>query len=111
MSTKTKPKKSTKKLPATFRGATVVRGEGMNADALDSFLERNAMDQFDATKEMWLVIEDRALDDPDDSVSVRGFATREEALQCAKAQANGNVDHRVLCVTQQVLVVATMNNL
>lgn len=104
-------KKKPTKLPSRFQGADVVRGAGMNADALESFLERNAMDQFNATKEMWLVIEDRALEDPDDSVRVRGFATRDDALQYAKARANDNVDHRVLRVTDQALAVATMNDL
>lgn len=106
-----KKKRKSPSKKATWRGADVVRGEGMSGDDLERFLERNAMDQFDAAKEMWIVIEDNALQDLDDTVSVRGFSTRDEALRCAKAQSHGTVDHRVLRVTDQVLVVATMNDL
>lgn|SRR5574341_617809 len=104
-------KASPKKLPKNFQGAEVVRGLGMNSDKLDTFTERNAMDQFDALHDMWIVIEDGALEDLDDSVEVKGFATKDDALVYARARANGNVDHRVLRVTEQVLVVATMNEL
>ena len=108
---KKKPRaKSSKKLPAKFQGAAVVRGEGMNSDELDSFTERKAMDGFDATRDMWLVIEDNALEDLDDSVEVKGFTDKADAVRYAQARANGNVDHRVLRVTAQVLVVATMND-
>ena len=102
-----------KKLPEKFRGAVVVRGGdgGMSFKKLDAFVERNALEQFDATRDMWIVIEDRALEDLDNSVEVKGFATKDDALVYAQARANGNIDHRVLRVTEQVLVVATMNEL
>ena len=103
--------KQPKKLPAKFRGAAVVRGEGMNSDKLDSFTERKAMDGFDATRDMWLVVEDKALEDLDDSVEVKGFSDKADAVLYAQARSHGNVDHRVLRVTEQVLVVATMNEL
>ena len=99
-----------KRLPKTYRGAEVVRGLGMNGDKLDVFVERNAVDCFDATGDMWVVVEDRARD-PDNSVEVKGFASKAEAVRYARARANGNVDHRVLRVTDQVLVVATDNDL
>lgn len=99
------------KLPKTFQGAEVVRGEGMNADELDAFLERRAMDSFVATADMWIVVEDKALEDIDDSVEVKGFDNKSEAVRYAQARSKGNVDHRVLRVTEQVLVVATMNDL
>lgn len=99
------------KLPKTFGGAEVVRGEGMNADELDAFLERRAMDSFVATADMWLVIENNALEDIDDSVEVKGFDNKAEAVRYAQARSKGNVDHRVLRVTDQVLVIATMNDL
>ncbi len=70
-----------KRLPKTFRGAEVARGLGMNSDELDAFTETKAMDQFDATRDMWLVIEDKALEDPDDSVEVKGFATKADAVR------------------------------
>jgi hypothetical protein len=106
--TKSAPKKD---LPKTFRGAEVVRGEGMNADKLDTFVEQSAMDGFNAMKDMWIVIEDKALEDVEDSVEVKGFDNKVEAVRFAQARANGNVDHRVLRVVEQVLVVATMNDL
>ena len=106
-----KSRPANKPLPKTYRGAAVVRGAGMNSDKLDTFVERHALDQFDAARDMWIVVEDRALEDLDDSVEVKGFATKDDALVYAQARANGNVDHRVLRVTDQVLVVATMNEL
>ena len=100
-----------KQLPKTFQGAEVVRGLGMNSDQLHTFLERNAMDRFDATRDMWIVVEANALEYLDDSVQVKGFAAKDDALVYARAQANGNVDHRILRVTEQVLIVATGNDL
>lgn len=100
-----------KKLPKKFQGAEVVRGLGMNHDKLHVFLESHALDQFDAMREMWLVIEDKALGDLDGSVEVKGFDNKEDAVRFARARSNGNVDHRVLRVTDQVLVIATDNDL
>lgn len=100
-----------KKLPKTFRGAEVVRGLGMKSDDLDDFVEKKAMDWFNATREMWLVVENRGLADPDGSVEIRGFASKTHAVRYARARSHGNVDHRVLRVTDQVLVVATDNDL
>lgn len=105
------PKTAAKSLPKKFRGADVVRGEGMKSVDLDRFLEQRAMDQFDATNDMWIVIEDNALEDLDDSVEIKGFDNKAEAVRFAQARSNGNVDHRVLRVTAQVLVVATDNDL
>jgi hypothetical protein len=98
-------------LPEKFRGASVVRGKGMHFAKLDTLVERKAMDGFDATRDMWLVIEDRALEELNGSVEVKGFTDKADAVRYAQAQSNGNVDHRVLCVTEQILVVATDNEL
>lgn len=103
--------KKMKPLPKTFRGADVMRGVGMNADAFDLFLEKKALDSFDATREMWIVLEDDALEDLDNVVEVKGFADKDEAVRYAQARSNGNVNHRVLRVTDQVLVIATRNEL
>jgi hypothetical protein len=100
-----------KKLPKKHRGADVVRGLGMKARELDALLERKAMDHFDPSVDMWIVIQDGCLDDLDDSVQVRAFDSKEDALVVARAQSCGNVDHRVLRVTEQTLVVATENEL
>jgi hypothetical protein len=103
-------KKPRAKLPEKFRGAAVVRGHGMDADLLDALIEKHALANFDATKETFLVVEDGALED-DFGVVVRCFANKAKALRAARAFANGNVDHRVLRVIGQVLVVATENDL
>lgn len=108
--TRTKTKLRTP-LPKKFRGAEVVRGKGMHFAKLDALVDRKALGEFDATRDTWLVVEDRALEDLNDSVEVKGFATKADAVRYAQACANGNVDHRVLCVTEQVLVVATDNDL
>lgn len=106
-------KPSTGKLPKKFRGADVVRGKGMNGKMLDEFVQSNALDQFDALRETYLVIEDGALEDGhrDRGVVVRCFRDKDDALSYAQAMAAGNIDHRVLRVTGQTLVVATHNEL
>ena len=100
-----------KRLPKMFRNAEIVRGLGMKAAMLDALVEKKAVDQFDATCEMWIVVEDKALEDSAGSVQVKGFTAKADAVRYARACAQGNVDHRVLRVTDQVLVVATMNEL
>jgi hypothetical protein len=103
--------KKTKALPKKFRGAEVARGKGMHFAKLDILVERKGMDGFDATRDMWLVVEDRALEELNGSVEVKGFIDKADAVRYAQALSNGNIDHRVLCVTEQVLVVATENDL
>ena len=100
-----------KRLPKMFQSAELVRGRGMKAALLDALVEKKALDQFDATREMWIVVEDKALEDPDGSVQVKGFTAKVDAVRYARACAKGNVDHRVLRVADQVLVVATLNEL
>lgn len=100
-----------KKLPKTFRGAQVIRGLGMNSDKLEAFVDKKALDQFVATKAMWIVVEDKTLEDFGGSFEVKGFASKANAVRYARALANGNVDHRVLRVTDQMLVVGTDNDL
>lgn len=99
-----------KRLPKKFRGAAVVRGLGMNADKLDALVEKKALDQFDALKDTYLVLENGTLED-DFGVVVRCFADEATAIRFARAMANGNVDYRVLRVTGQTLVIATHNEL
>ena len=109
--TKKPLKKVSKKLPKMFHGAEVVRGEGMDSNQLDEFVERSAMDQFDASADMWIVVENKALDDLEGTVEVKGFDNKEEAVRFAQARANGNVDQRVLHVTNQILVIGIWNEL
>jgi len=99
-----------KKLPKKFQGADVVRGLGMKSEKLDDLIEKKSLDQFIATKETFLVVENNALED-DMGVVVRCFADQDTAIRYARAMANGNVDHRVLRVSGQTLVVATRNEL
>ena len=100
-----------KKLPKTFQGAAVVRGRGMKSADLDAFVEREALAEFDATRDMWIVVEDGALEDLDGSVQIKGFLTNGTAVRYARAMANGNVDHRMLRVSEQAPVIATDNEL
>lgn len=104
------PKMVVKKLPKTFQGADVIRGRGMNNEVFDSLIERKALDQFDATRETFLVLDNRALDHGGGG-EVRCFADRSSAIRYARAMAHGNVDQRVLRVRGQILVVATDNEL
>jgi len=83
----------------------------MNSDKLDTLIEQKSMDNFDATCATWIVLDDKALEDPDGHVVVRAFGSRADAVRYARALANGNVDQRVLRVTEQTLVVATDNEL
>lgn len=83
----------------------------MKSAQYDAFVERNARHSFDATHAMWIVVEDKALEDSDSSVEIKGFIDKDVAIRYARARANGNVDQRVLRVTDQVLVVATDNEL
>lgn len=106
-----KKKIAAKPLMKTFRGAEVVRGLGMLEEEFDDLVLRKSLDEFDATGELWLVIRDKSLQDPDDSSEVRVFRLKEDAVRYAQACANGNVDQRVLRVTDQVLVIATHNEL
>jgi hypothetical protein len=105
--TKKLPKK---KLPKKFRGADVVRGLGLGQRAFEDLIRKRSLDNFDAMRETFLVVEDRALED-DFGVEVRCFADEALAIRCARALANGNVDQRVLKITQQTLVVGTENDL
>ena len=98
-----------KKLPKTYQGAKVVRGRGMNSDQLDDFVEKKAYAEFLPNAPQWLVIEDRALEDRDGSTQVRVFGSERDALRCAKALANGNIDHRVIKLGRQTFVLGTMN--
>jgi hypothetical protein len=84
---------------------------GMKADELDTLTEKSALDDFDATREMWIIVEDGALKDLDGCTEIKGFSDRDAAIRFAQARANGNIDHRVLRVTDQVLVVGTLNDL
>ena len=57
--------KKTRRLPKKLQGAAVMRGLGMKSADLDKFTERKALAQFEATRDMWIVVEDSALEDFD----------------------------------------------
>lgn len=91
-----------------FRGAQVVRGLGMKPNALDALVSRHAYAEFPDTV-AYLVLEDHAL--ADGGSEPRLFAKLKHAIRYARARSHGNVDHRVLRVTDQVLVIGTRNKL
>lgn len=99
-----------KRLPKEFQGAAVVRGLAMDSTKLEKLIEEEALDRFDATRETFLVVEDDVLGD-DSLLVLRCFLSQEAAVRCARALSNGNVNHRVLRVSGQTLVVATSNEL
>lgn len=110
MSSKKKPPR--RPLPKTWAGARVVRGLGMNSDKIDELVERHAYSEFsDARgKDVYLVLEDKALEDGS-FMEPRLFADYDTALRYARAMGNGNIDQRVLRVTEQTLVVGTDSDL
>jgi hypothetical protein len=83
----------------------------MNGVVFDSLIEKKALDQFDATRNTFLVLNNRALEHSGNG-EVRCFADKATAVRYARAMANGNVDQRVLRVGGgQIIVVATENEL
>lgn len=101
---------SREKLPKTFGGARVVRGLGMKYDAFEKLRETHSLDSWDATQTTYVVVPDR-IDDGYTHVEVAYFLDEAKAIRYARALSCGNVDHRVLTITDQVLVVATDNDL
>lgn len=98
------------KTPKIFQGAKVIHGLGMVTHEIEA-LEDNSLSQFDAREECWLVLPDGVLEEGALSVNPRGFTDKELAIRYAQACANGNIDYRVLRVTEQILVVATEHKL
>lgn len=75
-------------------------------------LDEHAEREFITDKKgVFLVIDDNALQDLDDSTMVKLFLKKDVAIRYAQSQSHGNVNHRVLTVTDQALVVGTMNEL
>lgn len=101
---------SREKLPKTFGGARVVRGLGMRHDAFKKLRETHSLDTWDATATTYVVVPDR-IDTDYTHVEVAYFLDEKKAIRYAQALSYGNVDHRVLTITGQVLVVATDNDL
>lgn len=96
-------------LPKTFQGARVVSGKGLNYKKFDEMKLRHAHDQFRATEPTYLVLDNNALEDGDSEVVC--FSDEAKAIRFAQAKANGNVDQRVVRITEHVLVIATENDL
>ena len=104
--------KAHRPLPASFAGADVVDGKGMHSDDYDQLLEEHALDEFITSPEgVYLVIDDDALTAGGAFHDPALFVDRDKAIQCARSRACGNTNHRVLKVTDQVLVVGTDNEL
>jgi hypothetical protein len=98
-------------LPATFAGADVVEGKGMLQKHFDALVEENALTEFITAPEgVYLVIPEDAVHD-ETYCQVKLFIDKTKAIRYAQALSNGNVDHRVLKVTDQTLVVGTESEL
>lgn len=101
-----------RKLPATFQGLKVLRGKGTHYKTVDKLMEQKAWgyDEWPrAQDEFFLVVENNK-----DDQEIRGgavFSTLKDALKLARANANGNVDQRVIRCTSEYLIIATENEL
>jgi hypothetical protein len=93
-------------LPRSHRGAVVVRGRCVDLPAYDEMMSR-AVGRLDwlSNGVYYLVVRSDASGD------FHVFVDHGAALDAAKAMSCGNVDHRVLTISGQVLVVATENEL
>lgn len=97
-----------KKLPKMFRGASVVRGKGMKMSAVEKLTGTHAVGAWSDSVKLFVVV----ADEMDQFFSdVKAFTDKAKAIRFAQACSNGNVNHRVLTVTAQTLVVATENEL
>jgi hypothetical protein len=102
-----------KRLPKTFRGASVVRGLGMTGEQIDKLVDKKAISRFDwfgEPRNLFLVVSDDCLRGHG-STSVKAFVDEAAAVRYARAMGNGNVNQRVLHVTDQTLVIATESEL
>lgn len=93
------------KLPTKFNGAKVVRGLGMNYEKYEKLVDKKALGEWEAREPVYVVVEDKL--ELDSGADVQVFLDEEDALRIARARSNGNVNHRVLKVTEQTLVVGT----
>jgi hypothetical protein len=96
------------RLPKKIDGAYVIRALAMDYEKFNA-LKKKAIGQFDATADLYLVVDESAL--KDSMRNTYAFREKNDAIRYARAVGNGNVDHRVLRVTEQMLVVATENAL
>jgi hypothetical protein len=99
-----------KKLPKTFRGVAIMRGKGLHHKKFDALTDAKALDEFPNTGEFFIVITE-SIRDGEMAGWGRVFAAKADAVKYARACACGNVDHRVLRCTSEVLVIATENEL
>lgn len=90
---------------------SVLYGKGMLSAELDKLLDLESLTDFPITGSFYLVLEDKALEDIDEETDVLAFTKQDIAIRVAQALSNGNVDHRVLQVTNSVLVLGTQNKL
>jgi hypothetical protein len=104
------PKKRRRRpLPEVHHGATVSRGRSLGQRALDRLVDRAERGWSPADLELYVVVPDVSL--ADESCEIRAFRKFDDGLRFAQAMSHGNVDHRVLRVVAQTLVVATENDL
>ena len=96
-----------KRLPKTWQGTPVVRGKGIHHEKVEALEYDKALDSWPGRGEFFIVVDEN----PDSISGAKAFSKRAEAVTYARACGNGNVDHRVLRCTSELLVVATGNEL
>lgn len=95
-----------KKLPKTFCGVPVARGRGLSSERFDELEHEKSCDDwpiggFYVVVPTWI----------DRITEMKVFKDKADAVTYAKGLSNGNVDHRVLRCTSELLVIATENEL
>jgi len=96
-----------KKLPKMFRGMPVIRGKALHYKKHEALEEDESEDEF-PMGDFYVVV---ANGDAREHASIRTFKNKKKAVRYAQSCSNGNVDHRVLHVTDNILVIATSNEL
>lgn len=94
----------------TYSGWVVMRGLGMVYTRFDKLFEQHARADIDWPRKgqaCFVVVRDRLEDSASDFPQV--FTDRDVAVSVARAHSNGNINHRVLTVTDQLIVRATDN--
>ena len=99
-----------KKLPKMYGGVALARGKGVNYKTIDKLVGEQAWSGDEWPRgEFYVVTADRK--DDTDLRDGKVFSKLDDATKYARSCGNGNVDHRVLRCTNELLVIATRNEL
>jgi hypothetical protein len=91
----------------TYGGFPLVPGKGMKAGKYDDLVEREARVDWPRKGEPCFIVVPDVIDEPGGLDPLIVFEDKDAALAVAKANSNGNMRHRVLIVTDQIVVAST----